>query len=380
MNLSLQNFSTLVENASATAKSACSSLLDFSTGSVLRSLYEGNATVALWLQYLLLQVLSVTRLSTSFGTDVDSWISQFGISRLGATYATTTETFISLSPDSTSAVVPVGAVVKTADGTVSFSVTEDTTNQYWSTTAGGYVRPQGTTSITCPVVCTVAGSVGNVSAGSVNLLGTQIAGIDTCTNLAAAANGADQESGTAVKNRVALWFASLASATLTAIEAAISGVASNLSYQVVENQTVEGLYRSGFFYAVIDDGSGNTPQSLLESVETAIEATRACGVETSTIRATVIPVTITLSVSLATGVALATVQNAIVNEITNYVDALAVGELCQYTRVSSIAVQAAGSLVSSVGVLTINGQTSDVGGSTATVVRVEAVNVTQATS
>ncbi|GBR06977.1 hypothetical protein AOE01nite_11500 [Acetobacter oeni] len=336
---------------------------------------EANATVALWIQYLILQVLSVTRLASSFGSDVDTWIAQYGMTRLGATAATTVETFISLSPTSTSAVVPVGAVVKTSDGTISFTVTEDTDNQYWSATAGGYVRAQGVSSITCPIECNTTGSVGNVSAGVINLLGTQISGIDTCTNLSAVSNGSDEETDSAVKSRMVLWFSSLSSATLDAVEASISGVASNLTYQVIQNETPDGLYRAGYFFATIDDGSGDVPDTTLTSVESAIEATRACGVETSTVRATVIAAVIVVPVSLAAGVELASVQTAVSSAITAYINALTVGGVCQYTTISSIALQSAGSLVTSVGVVTVNGVVADIGGSTGTVVRVTSVTV-----
>ncbi|NHO32019.1 baseplate J/gp47 family protein [Acetobacter fallax] len=375
MNISLQNFSTLVSNSAAAAQGSCSALLDFTAGSVARALIEANSTVALWIQYLILQVLSVTRLATSFGSDVDTWIAQYGVVRLGATAATTSETFISLSPASTSAVVPVGAIVKSSDGTIAFTVTEDSTNQYWSDTAGGYVRPQGLASITCPVQCNTAGAIGNVSGGVINLLGTQIAGIDTCTNLSAVSNGADEESDDSVKNRMVLWFSSLSSATLMAVEASISGVASNLTYQVVENQTPGGQYRGGYFFATIDDGSGDVSDTILNSVEDAIEATRACGVETSTLRATVIPAAIVVPVSLASGVDLMSVQTAVSGAVTNYVNALGVGSVCQYTFISSIALQAAGSLVTSVGVVTVNGVVADIGGTVGSVVRIASVTV-----
>ncbi|NHN84469.1 hypothetical protein GOB93_07395 [Acetobacter musti] len=376
MNLSLQNFSTLVSNSAAAAQGACSALLDFTTGSVARALMEANATVALWIQYQIVQVLSITRLSTSFGSDVDTWIAQYGVSRLGATAATTVETFICLSPESSSAVVPVGAVVKTSDGSISFTVTQDSTNEYWSDTASGYVRPQGVASVTCPVQCNINGSAGNVSAGVINLLGTQISGIDTCTNLSDVSNGSDEETDAAVKNRMVLWFSSLSSATLTAVEAAISGVASNLTYQIVENQTPDGLYRGGYFFATIDDGSGDVPDTTLSSVERAIEATRACGVETSTLRASVIQATVIVPVTLAAGVQLTSVQTAVSNAITTYVNALPVGDVCQYTTVSSIALQAAGSLVASMGVVTVNGVVADIGGTTGSVVRIASVTVT----
>ena len=73
MPLQTQDFTTLVRNQVAAAQAESSALLDFSAGSVLLSIIEGNTSaVALWLQGLILQLLAVTRLSTSTDNDVDT--------------------------------------------------------------------------------------------------------------------------------------------------------------------------------------------------------------------------------------------------------------------------------------------------------------------
>jgi uncharacterized phage protein gp47/JayE len=374
MGLSLQNFSTLVNNAIASAQSTCSSLRDFSVGSVARSLMEANATIALWQQYLALQVLSVTRLSSSFGDDVDSWLSQYGIERLGSVPATTTQTFISLSPGSSSSVIPVGSIVKTSDGKIIFSVSKDSSNQWWSETAGGYVRPMGMSSINCPVTCTTAGASGNVMAGVINLLGTQISGIDTCTNLNSVTNGADQENDASVKNRVVKWFASLSSATQDAINSAVSGVSSKLSYQIIENDD-GGNKRQGFFRVVIDDGSGDVSDSILSAVATAIDTERACGIEYAVLRADLIKVDVVIPVVLADGVTLDTVSAGVILAVTNYINDLSVGYSCNYTKLSSISLAAAGSLITSMGVITLNGIAKDISVATGQVIRAGNINL-----
>ncbi|MCH4022429.1 MAG: baseplate J/gp47 family protein [Acetobacter sp.] len=374
MGLSLQNFSTLVNNAIASAQSTCSSLRDFSVGSVARSLMEANATIALWQQYLALQVLSVTRLSSSFGDDVDSWLSQYGIERLGAVPATTTQTFISLSPGSSSSVVPVGSIVKTSDGKIIFSVSKDSSNQWWSETAGGYVRPMGMSSINCPVICTTAGASGNVMAGVINLLGTQISGIDTCTNLNSVTNGADQESDESVKNRVVKWFASLSSATQDAINSSVSGVSSKLTYQIIENDD-GGNKRQGFFRVVIDDGSGDVSDSMLSTVAAAIDTERACGIEYAVLRADLVKVDVVIPVVLADGVTLDTVSLGVILAVTNYINDLSVGDSCNYTKLSSISLAAAGSLITSMGVITLNGIAKDISVATGQVIRAGNINL-----
>ncbi|NLI27260.1 MAG: hypothetical protein GX413_07730 [Acetobacter sp.] len=335
---------------------------------------EANATIALWQQYLALQVLSVTRLSSSFGDDVDSWLSQYGIERLGSVPATTTQTFISLSPGSSSSVIPVGSIVKTSNGKIIFSVSKDSSNQWWSETAGGYVRPMGVSSINCPVTCTTAGASGNVMAGVINLLGTQISGIDTCTNLNSVTNGADQENDESVKNRVVKWFASLSSATQDAINSAVSGVSSKLSYQIIENDD-GGNKRQGFFRVVIDDGSGDVSDSILSAVATAIDTERACGIEYAVLRADLIKVDVVIPVVLADGVTLDTVSAGVILAVTNYINDLSVGYSCNYTKLSSISLAAAGSLITSMGVITLNGIAKDISVATGQVIRAGNINL-----
>jgi uncharacterized phage protein gp47/JayE len=88
MNLNLKAFSQLVEDMGAALQSSASSLIDVSVGSVIRAIFEANASVVLWLQWLVLQVLQTTRASTSSGRDLDSWMLDFGQTRLLAVPST----------------------------------------------------------------------------------------------------------------------------------------------------------------------------------------------------------------------------------------------------------------------------------------------------
>ena len=82
MKLSLQNFSTLAEGMAASVQGAATTLLDLTVGSVLRAILEANAAMALWMQWLIVQTLSTTRLATSSGADCDSFGADFGFERL----------------------------------------------------------------------------------------------------------------------------------------------------------------------------------------------------------------------------------------------------------------------------------------------------------
>src|SRR5580693_7499344 len=154
MNLNLKAFSQLVEDMGAALQSSASSLIDVSVGSVVRAIFEANASVVLWLQWLILQVLQMTRASTSSGPDLDSWMLDFGQTRLPAIPSTGIVTF-SRFVDTLSATIPIGTAVKTADGSLVFSVTEDQTLSVWQPGVSAYVLPSGVSSADLPVICTI---------------------------------------------------------------------------------------------------------------------------------------------------------------------------------------------------------------------------------
>ena len=65
---------TISVDVAAAVQAQASALINFSIGSVLLAITEACASVGLWLQWLILQVLALTRLATSTGTNVDTWV------------------------------------------------------------------------------------------------------------------------------------------------------------------------------------------------------------------------------------------------------------------------------------------------------------------
>ena len=373
MELSLQSFSTLVRNMSASAQASCASLTDLTAGSVTRALIEASASAALWVQYLVLQVMSMTRLATSSGLDVDSWVNDFGLTRLPGTAAIGTVTFSSLSPASLSAVIPVGASVRTADGSQTFSVIIDALNPAWSTLTYAYVRPVGTASVDLPVQANVVGSAGNVQANTINLLGQTITGIDTCNNAAPFTTGVDAETDAALKARFVNYINTRARATIAAIGNAIESVQQDLTYAIEENVDPSGAARPGFFTAVVDDGTGSPPAALLLSVSAAIDAVRPVGTGYAVVGPQVLLVQVALTLTVLGGADATTVADNVQTTIAAFVDALSVGAVLPYSRIASLAYGADPSVANVSGV-TVNGGTSDVGGLATQVVRLKSVS------
>lgn len=374
MTLQLRSFSTLVSNAVTAAQGACASLLSVGIGTPLRAILESVSAMGLWFQYQLLLVNAKIYLSTSSGTDIDTWVGQFGMTRMGGTAATGGETFISFTPDQQSATITVGATVKTPSGII-YAVVEDSSNPWWSAASGAYIRPIGTASITVPVQCQTTGTAGNVDAGTICLLGTSISGIDTCTNGAAFVNGSDGETDAALKARFPLWLAAKATASTAAIENAISGVQTNLTYSIMDGEAADQTYRAGFFTAVVDDGTGDASDALVAEVYSAIDAVRACGVGFSAIRSAELLLTVSMTITVPAGTDTATVSTAVQTAITADIDAQTVGAGYSYARLAVVAWNNAGVTPTSIGSVLLNGAQADIPAQTAQVVRAGAVTI-----
>lgn len=356
MQLQLQTFTALVSNAAAAVQGAASQLLDLTVGSVLRAVLEANASMALWLQWLILQVLRTTRAATSQGSDLDSWVADFGMQRLPAVAAHGTLTFARFVPFA-QAVIPAGATARTADQSQTFTVVPDTGNSAWSAGQQGYVIPAGTSSINVPAVAITVGSDGNVQPGAVTLLGSAVPGIDTVANGAPFQGGIDAEMDAALRGRFSLFLASRSRATPLAVDYAIQSVQAGLLYSIAENQLPDGSSRPGFFTVTLDDGSGMPPAALLASVAVAVGTMRPIGSQ-FIVRAPVVQyVAIALSITASSDHAGTAAVVAAV--LTGYLDSFGIGAPLTWSRIMQVAYNADGR-VQNVANLTVNGASSDI--------------------
>ncbi|MFX7996843.1 baseplate J/gp47 family protein, partial [Acinetobacter baumannii] len=81
-------------------------------------------------------------------------------------------------------------------------------------------------------------------------------------------------SDTALRTRFIAYVASLSKATKNAVGYAITSLKQGLVYSLVENQTYAGATQYGYFYVVVDDGTGSPSSTLLATVANAIDAVR----------------------------------------------------------------------------------------------------------
>lgn len=358
MAISTQDFTTLVKNQVAAIQGAAKSLVDLTVGSILRSVVEANAAVILWLQGLILQLMATTRAATSNGTDLDSWVADYGLTRLAAVAATGQVTFARFT-STLQTVVPVGSSVQTGDGSQKYTVTIDTTNPNYSAGLGGYVLTAGVGSINVPVLASTAGAAANALAGQINTLTTSIPGVDTVTNASAFTNGANAETDAALRARFISFVAGLSKATKAAVGYAITSLQQGLSYAYVENFLYNGTAQPGYFYVVVDDGTGTPGSTLLKSVANAIDAVRPATSSFGVFAPVVQTVSVTMTATISAGYDATATKLLVKNAVTAYINALQLGQTLAYTKLLQVAYEASAG-VSNITAYTLNGGTADI--------------------
>lgn len=373
MALSTKDFNSLVQEMVANVQGFAKVLVDLTIGSILRSVVEATASVVMWLQGLILALIAITRAATSSGSDLDSWVNDFGLTRLPATAATGQVTFSRFTATQ-QAVVPVGAVIQTADGSQQYTVNTDSTNPAYNATLGGYVIAVGVTSVTVNVTAATAGSGANVIAGAISSLAQAIPSVDTVSNAAAFTNGDDAESDSALRLRFIAYIQSLARATKAAVGYAITSLQQGLTYTLTENFTYAGVYQPGFFYAVVDDGTGSPSDALVSTVYNAIDAVRPFTVTFDVKKPIVATASVVMTITTASGYVHSDVAATVQTALQSYINSLPLGTSLAYSRLAQVAYDASAGVTNVTGV-TLNGGASDVSADSKTVVKASTITV-----
>lgn len=355
--LATRSFETGRQAFAAAVQARSADLVDFSPGSILGAVADAETANNLWLQALIIQLLAVTRLASSFGTDVDSFVNQFGFYRIGAVAATTPVTFSRNTISTTAPLIPIGALAKTTDGSQIFSVYADPTNAAYSATLGGYAMASGVGSVTVPVQAVTPGSAGNVAAGTISKPASAITGVDTVTNPAAATGGSDAESDVAVKLRFIAFIASLSRATEGALIYAIQSIETGLQVAIHEQIAPNGATDYGMVTIYVDDGSGAPPPALITAANNAVGAYRAAGVRAGVYGATTLLATAAMTITTAAGYVHATVVGQVGAALAAAINALGLENTLPFTLLASIAYGVPG--VVNVGSILLNGGTID---------------------
>jgi hypothetical protein len=366
MSVQSQSFSQILTGFANVVQGSASVLVNFVLGSILRAIGEATSWVTMWLQTMILNGIALTRAFTSNGEDLDSWLAQYGFKRLAPTPASGQVTF-SRFTFTNQAVIPVGSIVQTGDGTQQYQVLADTTNPAYSVTLGGFVIPAGTQTVTVTVTSITPGnnslglpdSSGNVALGTINAMFQAIPGVNTVSNASAFANGVDAESDAAARIRFVGYLATLARATKAAVGAAITALGANFSYTLGENVTYVGAVQMGYFYVVVDDGTGSPTSGVLSTVYNAVDAVRpftsSFGVFAPVKEMAVVSMTVN---TVSTGAAHAVTAGLVQIAVLAYINSLPLGASLNYFQLSNVAINASPD-VTGIQSLLLNGGTVD---------------------
>ncbi len=369
--LNLLAFNDMVQRFASQARATAGTALDFTIGSLFRAIAEAQAAVGLWMQWLILEVLARTRFATSLGPDADTWGADFGFTRLPAVAAAGSVTF-SRNAVGLAAFIPVGATVRTTDGTQSFIVGTDTTNAAWNGSTG-YTVGASTASATLPVLALAAGAAGNIQASTVTVLTSAIPGIDTVTNAAPFISGANAETDAAYKARFPLFIAALSRGTVGAISYAVASLQQGLTYSVTENTQTDGTYRPGFFLVTVDDGTGAPSTALLNRAAAAVEAVRPVGTAYAVQGPIVLTANIGMTITGAPGYSHTALIGQVQAALLVYVNSLGIAAALDYSALGWIARNVAG--VANAQSILLNGAQADIGGLPSQIVRATTATV-----
>ena len=336
MALNTQSANTILTNAVQAVQGATLALVDFTVGSISLALMQAVMGIALWLQTLIVQVAGLTRLATSFGSDVDTWLADFGMTRAGATYAQGAETFGRYTP-TLQAQIPVGTVVQSADGTQLFSVIADTTKSAWNANLNAYVIAAGVTTCVATVQAQTSGTGGNVALDTVTVLGQSIPGVDYCTNAAAFSGGNAAASDTAAKAQFVTNIENLAEGTVQACINAVTALQVGATCTIVENYNYSGYPQPGYFYAIVDNGTGSPPSGFLTAAYNAINAVRAEGTTFGVFAPSLIYANVSMTITVASGYTLSTVEGLVNAALTTYINNLGEATTLPYSKLGAIA-------------------------------------------
>ncbi|HUB91410.1 MAG TPA: baseplate J/gp47 family protein [Dyella sp.] len=356
-NITSKSFTQIVSDIATAIQGRASALLDFTVGSVLLSITEAIAAVAIWLQSLILVLLNTTRAALCTGADLDSWMADYGLTRIQATPATGQVTFARFTA-AMQATIPVGTQIQTGDGTQQFTVVADTTQPAFNIAANAYIIPAGTSSISATVMAVTAGTAGNVSAGSISVIGQAVPYVDTVTNSAPFVNGENAETDAAFRTRFISYLGSLSRATKIAIGNALLSMQTGVSYTLVENQAYNGTTQLGFFYVVVDDGSGHPSSTFLSSAYNAVDAVRPFTIAFAVFAPVTITANVVMYVTVATGYDPVATKALAQSAVQTYLASLTLGQTCAYTRLAQVAYDASPGVTNITG-LTLNGGTAD---------------------
>lgn len=360
---SLQDFDQLVASQGAVVQASAASLnppvtVTLSSGGIVYILLQAWASVGLWLQGLILAVLAASRLNSSVGSDVDTFVADFELTRIASVFSTGVVT-IGRYLNTAVAHIPVGLLLTTSDGATQFRVVEDDTKPTWNAGLGLYVIPALTSNADVAVVAVVPGAAGNAQIGTITQISASAPGLDYVSNAGLTSGGVDAETDAQLKARFALYIQSLPRATMAAIRFAVASVLAGIQYSVIENYDYNGAWTPGYVTVVIDDGTGAPSEGLINQVASNVDLYRAATVNFGVFAPHIITTDVECTVIAGPGFTHAAVVQVVSAAVRSFINNLPIGAALLYYKVAQV-IQDASPGVAALEHLTLNTVAGDI--------------------
>lgn len=296
---------------------------------------------------------------TAIGAPLDSLIKLNGLKRLAATYSTVQITCIG-TPGT---VIPAGVV-------------QDTAGYKWDLPENSVIPDTGV--LSCTATCETVGAV-LADIGAIQTIVTPQYGWDSVSNVAAAIAGVPTETDTQLRKRQSTSVQLPSQTPLNATKAAISKVSGVTRREVYENQTDSADANGIPSHSIAVVVEGGNDDDVAQAIATS--KTEGCGTYGSTSitlptqfsiggstqfsRPTDIPVDVAMTIVTLTPEYTQAVQDQAVQNITEYLNTLAIGTSVQASSLYLPALSAMADLkspsfrISSLAISTGGGDPSD---------------------
>lgn len=333
MPLEIKSTEQFVADEIAAINAQLPGSFQFPVGSYTRATVEAHARIGIWQESNIELVFSSIRLATSIGTAVDTFLADYGLSRLPAVSASGDITFSS-NTFTSDRFVNVGQTVSQINNICSYAVVADSTNSNFDPDTQQYKIPAGTQSLPFPVLAVTPGIIGNCVAGAINVINSPIVGIDTVTNIVEFSNGVDAQTDPQARAYFLTYINSLSRATESAWDFAVESVDGVKEFTVQENVNYPSLSIDlGRGFAVVDDGTGTPNPTLIAKVLASVALYRGLAIRFDVYGPVPITINITATLTIPAGYTNPGFSTIITTALQVYLQAIPFGGTVFYSQV-----------------------------------------------
>ncbi|HCL55453.1 MAG TPA: hypothetical protein DHW82_00370 [Spirochaetia bacterium] len=290
-------------------------ITEFVEGGDLRNILEITAEYKYRFYQLLNQVFENAFIMTASGSWLDLKCAEIGIYRTEAVKTKGTVFFYRNTADSSNIVIPAGTMVKTKIDVYG--------KEYRYLTTAEAVLEADITEIEAEIESELEGVSYNVGIDRITELQTPIDGIDGVENRIGwiSQYGADSETDESLKNRFLLKWGSLAGANETAYLNWISGISG------IDQKIIIPLNRGfGTVDIFITSTAGSPSQELLDEVQAVVDENKPLGISVQVKAPDEEPFNINADIVIYPGYHTGTVIDSVIEKLSNYANALKIGE------------------------------------------------------